>query len=318
VSAPLPNRESPALDVLCVGRACVDEILEVAAYPAEDAKVPVTGRLREGGGQASTAACLVAHLGGRAAFVGVLGEEEAGRFARERMAAFGVDLGGLPAPRGRTPTAWCLVSRSQGTRTIVYEPSPPEKLTWPEVRPAAARARVVLVDRQGEHLLPELAPFCRERGILTVADAERAEDGWEETWGLADVLAASQGFLAQAAPGLSPGEALRRVAGKARGWSCATLGAQGAIALLDGEIVRILAPRVPVRDTTGAGDAFHGALALALAQGMAREPAVAYGVTAASLACRGLGGRSFPSPAEVERLAPPPGGPPTSPPASPS
>jgi sulfofructose kinase len=282
----------------------VDEVLEVEAYPAEDAKVPVVARLREGGGQASTAACLAAHLGGRVAFVGVLGDDEAGRFARERMAAFGVDLAALPAPRGTTPTAWCLVSRARGTRTIAYEPSPPQKLTWEEVRPAAARARAVLVDRQGEHLLPELAPFCRERGCLTVADAERAGPGWEETWGLTDVLAMSQGFLEHAAPGLPPEEALRAVAARVRGWCCATRGAEGAIAWLDGRLLRVPALRVPVRDTTGAGDAFHGALALALARGFSREAALRYAVAAASLSCRGLGGRSFPRRDEVDAALP--------------
>lgn len=295
-----PSETSPALDLVCIGRACVDEVLELEAYPAEDAKVPVTARVREGGGQASTAACLAAHLGGRVAFVGVLGDDEPGRFARERMAAFGVDLSALPPPRGRTPTAWCLVSRTGGTRTIAYEPSPPEKLAWGEVRPAAARSRAVLVDRQGEHLLAELAPFCRERGILTVADAERAGPWWEQTWGLADVLAVSQSFLEQAAPGLSPEDALRAVAARARGWCCATLGAGGAVALLDGEILRVPALRVAVRDTTGAGDAFHGALALALAGGTPRGEALSFAVAAASLSCRGLGGRSFPGREEVE------------------
>lgn len=289
----------PELDVLCLGRACVDQVLEVEAYPAEDAKVLVLDRLREGGGQASTAACLAAHLGGRAGFVGVLGDDEAGRFARERMAAFGVDLSALPPPRGRTPTAWCLVSRARGTRTIVYEPSAPERLAWEEVRPAAEGARAVLVDRQGEHLLADLAPFCREQGILTVADAERAEAGWEETWGLVDVLAVSRTFLEEAAPGLAPEDALRAVAGRARGWCCATLGAEGALALLEGEILRIPALRVPVRDTTGAGDVFHGALALALIRGRPRGDALRYAVTAASLSCRGLGGRSFSDAGEV-------------------
>jgi sulfofructose kinase len=312
------DRAATAYDVLCVGRACVDEVLEVDAYPVEDAKVAVIARQREGGGQASTAACAVAHLGGRAGFLGVLGDDEGGRFARRRMAAFGVDLAFLPRHRGRTPTAWCLVSRSRATRTIVYEPSPPQRLTREEVVPAAAAARAVLVDRQGEHLLPDLVPFCRERAILTLADAERADPGWERTWGLVDVLAASQAFLEQAAPGGSWEDSLRVVAGRTRGWCCATLGAEGAIALLDGEILRVQAPRVEVRDTTGAGDAFHGALALALARGEARADALRYAVAAASLSCRGLGGRAFPSPAEVAAAAKASPQPPTSRPSSPS
>ncbi len=288
------------IDVLAVGRCCVDEILEVDAYPAEDTKAPVRERLREGGGQASTAACLVAHLGGRAAFVGVLGGDEPGRFARDRMAAFGVDLAALPPARGRTPLAWCVVSAATGSRTILWERAGAEPLARHEVPDVLLdRARTVLVDPQAEHLVPELAGACQERGVLLVADAEHARPGWEDTWGRVDVLAASQSFLAEAFPGSAPEGALVRVAARVRGACVATRGAAGAIAVLGGRVERFPALDVAVRDTTGAGDAFHGALCLALARGRPLARAVAYAVRVASLSCRELGGRSFPSPAEV-------------------
>lgn len=299
------------LDVLAIGRACVDEILEVERYPPEDVKVPLLGRIREGGGQASTAACCVCQLEGRAGFVGVLGDDENGTYARERMAALGVDLSGTPPPRGTTPVGFCVISRSSGTRTILYEPSDAAPLTWSELSGSALRtARTLLVDPQAESLLPELLPFCRERGIVAIADAEHATQGWEETWGRVDVLAVSETFLSEAAPrGLAsggPGRALREVAERSRGspFSIATLGARGAIALLGGDVVRIPAPRLRVRDTTGAGDVFHGALSLGLARGLREGDILRWAVAAASLSCRGLGGRSFPSAAEVAELWP--------------
>ncbi|WP_169709587.1 carbohydrate kinase family protein [Deferrisoma camini] len=281
-------------DVVCIGRACVDEILVVDSFPAEDTKAPLRERLTEGGGQASTAACLAAHLGGRVAFLGVLGEDAPGRFARQRMARFGVDLGPCPRPRGRTPVAFCLASRATGSRTIVYEPSA-EPLTERDVPPSLIpEASVILVDPQAEHLLPYLAPLCRQAGTLVVADAEHARPGWERTWGLVDVLAAGSSFLAEAFPGLSPVAALERLGTAARGLCLATLGPDGALAWIDGKPRRFPAPRVEVRDTTGAGDAFHGALALALARGVAVPAAIGWAVRVASLCCRGLGGRSFP------------------------
>lgn len=291
------------LDVLCVGRACVDEILEVNAYPAEDTKVAALARLREGGGQASTAACLIAHLGGRAAFVGRLGDDEAGAFARGRLAAFGVDLSLLPPSRGATPAATCVVSRRSGSRTIVYEKLAAQPLTWPEVIPAlAARPRIVLVDPQAADLLPRLLAACRKQGACLLADAERAAPGWEQTWGQATVLAASQSFLSQAAPGLDPAEGLAAIDRHGSGWSCVTLGAQGCLVRLNGVTHRISAPAVPVRDTTGAGDAFHGALALSLARGAGALAAARTATVIASLCCRGLGGRSFPTGSEVEQV----------------
>ncbi len=293
-----------ALDVLALGRACVDEVLELDAYPPEDAKVPVLARLREGGGQASTAACLAAHLGGRAAFVGVLGDDEPGRFARARMEAFGVRLEFLPPSRGRTPLAWCWVSRTSGSRTIAYERGSGAPLGWEEVAGPAACAEVVLVDPQAEHLLPDLVPHCRRHGVRVVADAEHARPGWEATWGRVDVLAMGSSFLAEAFPGLPPEEALRQVAGRTRAACVATRGAGGALALLGGRVERFPAPAVPVRDTTGAGDAFHGALSLALARGAPLREAIRFAVAVASLCCRGLGGRSFPAPDEVRAAVP--------------
>jgi len=289
-------------DVLCVGRACVDEILEVEAYPAEDIKVAAVGRLREGGGQASTAACLIAHLGGRATFVGRTGEDEAGAFARQRMAEFGVDLTHLPAPLGATPTAFCIVSRAGGSRTIVYERLQTPPLRWEELAPALeTRPRVVLVDPQGEGLLPQLLPACRARGIPLVADAERAGAGWQSTWGQVDVLAASLGFLRQAVPGLEPAAALAEIDRHGPGWSVVTIGGEGSLVRQGEATSRIPAPPVSVRDTTGAGDAFHGALALALTRNPDPLSAVRFATAAASLCCRGLGGRSFPDLAEVEQ-----------------
>jgi sulfofructose kinase len=288
------------IDVLCVGRACVDEILEVDAYPAEDFKAPLLARLREGGGQASTAACLVAWLGGTSAFAGVLGDDGLGRFARARMEAFGVRVFS-PAPRGATPLAYCVVSRSAGSRTIFYEPSAAKPLAWEELDPELlARSSAILVDPQASHLLPRLKTLSAP----VVADAERAGPAWEETWGAADFLAASERFLREAAPGVEPEEALRRIAARSRGQCVATLGERGAIALLGSEVVRIRAPRVEVRDTTGAGDAFHAALCLALTRGFEIPDALRYAVAAASLCCRGLGGRSFPAPEEVDALWP--------------
>jgi len=281
-------------DVVCIGRACVDEILVVDSFPAEDTKAPLRERLTEGGGQASTAACLAAHLGGRVAFLGVLGEDAPGRFARQRMARFGVDLGPCPRPRGRTPVAFCLASRATGSRTIVYEPSA-EPLTERDVPPSLIpEASVILVDPQAEHLLPYLVPLCRQAGTLVVADAEHARPGWERTWGLVDVLAAGSSFLAEVFPGLSPVAALERLASRTPAACLATLGPEGALAWIDGKPRRFPAPRVEVRDTTGAGDAFHGALALALARGVAAPEAIGWAVRVASLCCRGLGGRSFP------------------------
>jgi sulfofructose kinase len=69
-----------------------------------------------------------------------------------------------------------------------------------------------------------------------------------------------------------------------------TRGARGALALRDGRLHRVPARRVRVRDTTGAGDVYHGAFAAGLARGLDVLEALALASRAAALACTALGG----------------------------
>lgn len=83
-----------------------------------------------------------------------------------------------------------------------------------------------------------------------------------------------------------------------------TLGAAGALAAANGRLMRVAAPTVPVVDTTGAGDAFTGALAAALDRGATWPRALAEGVAAGSLACAAVGAQAaMPTAAAIQPLA---------------
>ena len=83
-----------------------------------------------------------------------------------------------------------------------------------------------------------------------------------------------------------------------------TRGEHGAYYFADDRLYRVPAPSVPVLDTTGAGDNFHAAFALAVSQGADIHDAVRFSVAVASLSCRKYGGRAgIPDPQEAERLA---------------
>jgi ribokinase len=82
-----------------------------------------------------------------------------------------------------------------------------------------------------------------------------------------------------------------------------TLGAQGALLVRDGDALHIPAPSVKVVDTTGAGDAFCGALAAGLARGISIEEAMLQAVHAGAISTTRLGAQpSLPTAAEVNAL----------------
>ena len=83
----------------------------------------------------------------------------------------------------------------------------------------------------------------------------------------------------------------------------ATLGPLGVRLLSRRGRVSIAAPKVEVVDTTGAGDAFHGAYALAVGEGQDSSAAARFASAVAALKCTKLGGRAgLPTRAEVERF----------------
>ncbi len=92
-----------------------------------------------------------------------------------------------------------------------------------------------------------------------------------------------------------------------RRYRCATVvtqGSRGAVAAADGNVLSVAAPAVEVVDTTGAGDAFVGALAAALDRGASWPRAVAEGVAAGSLACTSAGAQAaLPTAEAIARLA---------------
>jgi sugar/nucleoside kinase (ribokinase family) len=110
------------IDVLVIGRSCLDLIAVVNRFPEENQKAPLEFRLTEGGGQGGTASCCISRLGGKVAYVGKLGDDDEGRFCLQRLKEFGVTTDFIEIVRGgKTPVAYLFVTAASGHRTIIYE-----------------------------------------------------------------------------------------------------------------------------------------------------------------------------------------------------
>jgi sulfofructose kinase len=281
-------------EVVVIGRACVDHLCVVDHYPKEDAKVSMSMRLVEGGGQGSTAACCVARLGGHVAYVGCLGDDREGLFCMKRLYDFYVDTSHVKFIQGgRTPFAYVLITATSGKRTIVYEPG-----TLPVIEldntllDLLQRAGSILFGPQATNLarplldVPDLPPI--------IYDCERDRPGLEDMMALADYFIPHYGFLDSSALHISGSSKHKRIlslAGMVTGRLIVTDGKHGAYYLAGEDLISVHTPKVLARDTTGAGDNFHGAFALAISRGFGLHDAVRFSTTVASLSCREYGGR---------------------------
>ena len=105
-------------------------------------------------------------------------------------------------------------------------------------------------------------------------------------------------YLVFSAPGLAavaetadPVESLRKVASQTDAWVAVTLGARGVLWINDGVVEHTPAYTVTTVDTLGAGDVYHGAFALGIAEHRAIEEVVRRAAAAAALKCARFGGR---------------------------
>jgi len=281
-------------DVLVVGRSCVDHIAVVGTFPRENTKVALKQRLVEGGGQGGTAAACIARLGGRVCYVGRLGDDDAGRICLNRLSAFNVDTRRVQIlPGGRTPQAYIFVTEATGDRTIFYEPNTLPRLASEQLTAELiASARVLLLDPDTTYIAERLPA---KGGPQVVYDAERWRGGMTAMMQQADFFIPSRDFLDDERAG-GTGRTLtaqmNRLQDRIQGRLIVTDGPRGAYYFAEGQLVQVPAPRVAVRDTTGAGDNFHAAFALALSRGDAWREAVPLAVAVASLSCQAYGGRN--------------------------
>jgi len=266
------------VDVVVVGSVNVDQVARVQHHPAPGQTVAGTGPDLLAGGKGANQALAATRRGAATALVAAVGTDDAATTALAGLAAAGVDLGRVSRREGPTGLAVITVDAA-GENTIVVLPGANASLSPEDVDAAAgvlAGARVCVL--QGEVPAATTAHAARTaaaagtRVLLNLAPPLPLPAG---VLALADPLVVNEhearAVLGDAGPASSPAELAAALAGRARS-AVVTLGGDGAVVasreLADlPEPVRVPAPAVEVLDTTGAGDAFAGALAAALAAG---------------------------------------------------
>jgi sugar/nucleoside kinase (ribokinase family) len=296
------------IDVLVIGRSCVDNIAVIERFPREDSKVPFLSRMKEGGGQGGTASCCAARLGAKVAYYGCLGDDAEGRFCLKRLEDFHVNTQFVEFVRnGTTPLAYIFITGGNGNRTIIYEKSAlprlrPDRLSQILVNPV----KVILLDPEVTYLAKDIKRLAGDSAGI-VYDCERWQKDIRDMMAVADYFIPSLDFLQAGELNLSglPFERqMFRLAEMLSGTLVVTAGAEGAYYVCGNQLLHVSAPTVAVKDTTGAGDNFHAAFSTAVSMDYDLRKAVKLSVAVGSLSCREYGGREgIPNLTEALELA---------------
>lgn len=288
--------------VLCVGHAVQDFVFTVAELPQHARKYRATSFESVGGGPAATAAVAIALLGGRVMLAARVGEDAAADLIVAELQSYDVDCTLVRRCAGCASSVSAVIVDANGERMIVnhLDAALPEDPDWLPA-PWVTGADVVLADtRWPEGALAALFE-ARAAGLPGVLDADRPIPADGALLRAASHVAFSADALADFSGIAEPARALVEVGRDLPGWCAVTAGAEGVYALQGGELRRFPAFVVPVVDTLGAGDVWHGAFALALAEGRDEAAAVQFASAAAALKVQRSGGRSgAPTRAELD------------------
>jgi ribokinase len=264
--------------IALVGSINLDIVVEVERHPAAGETVIGGDRRELPGGKGANQAVAAARLGAEVAFVGRVGADDAGRRLRDGLASEGVDVAHVIVDPD-APTGVALIAvDGAGENTIVVSSGANARVSPADVEAARvvlAGAAVTLV----QHEVPEeavVAALGAGGGALVLNPAPA-----RPLVAAVDVLVPNRGELeALAGRAGDPVELARAL--PLAGAVVVTLGSEGAVVVEGERVERVPAPQVEAVDTTGAGDAFCGALAQALDAGAELVEAARWATRAAA------------------------------------
>jgi sulfofructose kinase len=293
--------------ILCIGMPVRDLTFHTPGVPGRGSKENATAFDEICGGNALNGAIGIARLGGRASICGPMGDakETSSRFIFDQMAHEGIETKHLIHMPGLvTPISAVMIDPS-GERTIVTFRDPELwHVKLPDFDTLLDDCAAILTESRCAEFCTELCAEAVRRGIPVIVDVDRAMSLREGLLNASTHLVFSSEPLQETADVTDDAQALKKIAKLTPSFLAGTRGPRGTIWLDEkGEIQETPAFPVHTVDTLGAGDVFHGALALAITEKQELRQALRFASAAAALKCTRFGGAfAAPQRAEVEEL----------------
>ena len=293
--------------IAVVGSAMID----LTAYATV---IPAPGQTLEGelfttgfGGKGANQAVIAAHCGAEVHFVGKLGKDLFGDSISENFKKLGIDA--KYVERSETPNGVAHIwVDANGENRIVIIPGAnyeiESKKATEAIESIADLAVVVAQCEIKQDVTLAAFSAAKKRGCITILNPAPYQPLSEELLAVTDWIIPNETEFKELHGHFPTSDEVLKSFRPGKN-SIVTLGSEGAVLITsDGNLTRVSAPKVNAVDTTGAGDAFVGVFAFALASGKNAEHAMKLGIKVASMSVTRKGAQSsYPSQAEIETLS---------------
>lgn len=280
--------------IVGIGANVFDTLYNVPTYPKEDTKMRALSSKTAGGGPVATGLVAAQKLGVQTGYIGVLSDDNGGKFLKEDFLKYGVDTGLIEIKQGYRSFASVLwLCGDTATRTCVFDKGdlPPLELNEKQ-KQAIAAAEILMVDGNELSAAIEAAKIARQNGVKVLYDCGGMYEGINDLLALTDIMIPSEEFALGITGTDTAKEAAKILFDMYNPLVVViTQGKRGGI-LYDGNKTAEY-PIYPadVVDSNGSGDVFHGAFAAGLAYGFDFLKCCHFSSAVSAIKCTGIGAR---------------------------
>jgi sugar/nucleoside kinase (ribokinase family) len=308
------------IDVCAIGALAVDYYGMLSEMPPAGGKVTADSYEVHPGGVAGNVLTQCARLNIPCGWLGKIGTDPAGKTVVNEFEKEGIDYSHAEIiPDAYSMFTWIMVNRS-GERTIIMFPNILNDFSPDDVAEKHADYIRGAQIFQGEACALKLAPvleamkIAKEAGVKTVFDLDvlpshfieevhlGTREELRQVLELTDILVPCKAAAAELLGTNDVKSHISRLMDFGPKTVAITLGAEGCIITDEKETIAIPGYDVTVKDTTGAGDAFHGGLIYSLLKGFPKEKIGAFANACGALCCTQVGARAMGTLEEVEQL----------------
>ena len=280
--------------IVGIGANVFDTLYNIPTYPTEDTKMRATACKTAGGGPVATGLVAAQKLGEDTAYIGVLSDDNGGRFLKADFEKYGVKTGLIEVKSGYRSFASVLwLCADTASRTCVFDKGdlPPLVLT-DEQKQGVRDAEILMVDGNEMDAAVDAAAIARDSGTKVLYDCGGLYEGVERLLALTDIMIPSEEFALGHTGCATAAEAAKKLFDLySPEIVVITQGKRGGI-IYDGEKVTEY-PIYPadVVDSNGSGDVFHGAFAAAVVKGFDYLKCCHFSSAVSAIKCTGIGAR---------------------------